>query len=125
MAHQGLWLCGPPGVGKSTVGYELFVAIYRTGRKAGYVDADQVGMCHPASSDDPHNHTLKAPKVGAVWRNFQAEARYPTRLGVPVVMTSSCRAPPLSAMLEPQCCRSKTGRRRCVLNRPLFDRRDR
>jgi hypothetical protein len=72
MTHQGLWLCGPPGVGKSTVGYELFVAIYRTGGKAGYVDADQVGMCYPASSDDRHNHTLKALNVGAVWRNFQA-----------------------------------------------------
>ena len=72
MANQDLWLCGPPGVGKSTVGYELFVAIYRTGRQAAYVDADQVGMCYPAPSDDPHNHTLKALNVGAVWRNFRA-----------------------------------------------------
>src|SRR6516165_4274867 len=74
MAHQGLWLCGPPGVGKSTVGYEVFVAIYRTGRKAAYVDADQVGMCYPAPRDDPHNHTLKALNVGAVWRNVQPES---------------------------------------------------
>ena len=72
MAYPGLWLCGPPGVGKSTVGYEIFVAIHRTGRKAGYVDADQVGMCYPAPSDDPHNHALKALNVGAVWRNFRA-----------------------------------------------------
>jgi hypothetical protein len=72
MAHSGLWLCGPPGVGKSTVGYEIFVAIHRTGRNAAYVDADQVGMCYPAPSDDPHNHTLKALNVGAVWRNFRA-----------------------------------------------------
>jgi hypothetical protein len=72
MAHPGLWLCGPTGVGKSTVGYEIFVAIHRTGRKAAYVDADQVGMCYPAPSDDPHNHTLKALNVGAVWHNFRA-----------------------------------------------------
>ena len=72
MAYPGLWLCGPPGVGKSTVGYEIFVAIHRTGRKAAYVDADQVGMCYPAPNDDPHNHTLKALNVAAVWRNFRA-----------------------------------------------------
>jgi hypothetical protein len=71
MALPGLWLCGPTGVGKSTVGYEVFVAIHRTGRKAAYVDADQVGMCYPAPDDDPHNHTLKALNVGAVWRNFR------------------------------------------------------
>jgi hypothetical protein len=72
MARPGLWLCGPTGVGKSTVGYEIFVAIHRTGRKAAYVDADQVGMCYPAPSDDPHNHTLKALNVGVVWHNFRA-----------------------------------------------------
>jgi hypothetical protein len=72
MVHPGLWLCGPTGVGKSTVAYEIFVAIHRAGRKVAYVDADQVGMCYPAPSDDTHNHSLKALNVGAVWRNFRA-----------------------------------------------------
>ena len=77
MSHPGLWLCGPTSVGKSTVAYEIFVAIHRTGCKVAYVDADQVGMCYPAPRDDMHNHTLKALNVGAVWRNFRAAgARY-------------------------------------------------
>jgi hypothetical protein len=59
-------------VGKSTAGYEIFAAIHRTGHRAAYVDADQVGMCYPAPTDDPFNHRLKAVNVAAVWRNFRA-----------------------------------------------------
>jgi len=72
MTFDGLWLCGPTGVGKSTVGYEIFASIHRSGRKAAYVDADQVGMCYPAPGDDPYNHRVKAANVAAVWRGFRA-----------------------------------------------------
>ncbi len=72
MAYPGLWLCGPPGVGKSTVGYEIFVAVHRSGPKGAYIDADQVGMCYPTPGEDPRNHHLKSANVGAVWRNFQS-----------------------------------------------------
>ena len=43
-----LWLCGPTGVGKSSVGYAIFQQVYRSGIKVAYVDLDQVGLCYPA-----------------------------------------------------------------------------
>lgn len=69
MAYPGLWLLGPTGAGKSTIAYEIFVALHRTGLRSAYVDADQVGMCHPAPAHDIHNHELKARNVAAVWEN--------------------------------------------------------
>lgn len=60
-----LWLCGPPGVGKSAVGCEIFMQVYRSGIKASFLDFDQVGLCYPApeplsrtsvSSGDGHRH---------------------------------------------------------------------
>ena len=39
-----LWLCGTTGVGKSTVGYRVYVDVLRSGIPAAYVDVDQVGL---------------------------------------------------------------------------------
>lgn len=64
-----LWLCGPSGVGKSSVGYALFE---RAGPHAAYVDLDQLGLCHPAPADDPDNHRLKALNLGGVYAGFRA-----------------------------------------------------
>jgi hypothetical protein len=33
-----LWLCGPPGVGKTAVGWEIFTQLTGAGIPAGYVD---------------------------------------------------------------------------------------
>jgi adenylylsulfate kinase-like enzyme len=41
------WLCGPPGAGKSAVGYEIFMQVDRSGIRAGFLHVDQVGMCYP------------------------------------------------------------------------------
>jgi hypothetical protein len=67
-----LWLCGPPGVGKSTVGYEIFLQVYSSGIKAGYLDFDQVGLCYPRPAEDPDNHHVKAQNLGAVWPTYKA-----------------------------------------------------
>jgi adenylylsulfate kinase-like enzyme len=67
LAGVVLWLCGPPGVGKSTVGWVL----YRGLSGAAFVDIDQLGMCFPESPDDPGRHRLKARNLGAVLANFQ------------------------------------------------------
>ncbi|GIJ60890.1 AAA family ATPase [Virgisporangium aurantiacum] len=64
-----LWLCGPSGVGKSSVGYALFEQL---GPHAAYVDLDQLGLCHPAPADDPGNHRLKARNLGGVHAGFRA-----------------------------------------------------
>lgn len=43
-----LWIDGPSGVGKTTVGWELFRRLSREGMRLGYVDIDQIGMCYAA-----------------------------------------------------------------------------
>jgi adenylylsulfate kinase-like enzyme len=67
-----LWLCGPSGVGKTSVGYELFDQLSAAGTATAYVDLDQLGLCRPAPGDDPHNHRVKARNLAAVWSGFRA-----------------------------------------------------
>jgi broad-specificity NMP kinase len=61
-----LWLLGPSGVGKSTVGR----LVYRALDRAAYVDADQLGLCYPSTDDDPENHRVKSSALGALWPDF-------------------------------------------------------
>ena len=67
-----LWLCGATGVGKSTVGFELYLRTVRAGLSTAYIDLDQVGFCSPAPADDPGNHRVKARNLAALWRTFRA-----------------------------------------------------
>lgn len=67
-----LWLCGPSGVGKSSVGYEIFRQVYQSGIKAAYLDFDQVGLCYPSPGEDPANHDVRAQNLGAVWPTYRA-----------------------------------------------------
>ena len=66
-----LWLCGPSGVGKSAVGYEIFQQVCRSGIKAGFMDFDQFGLCYPSPADDPNNHCVKAQNLAAVWPTYR------------------------------------------------------
>jgi hypothetical protein len=59
------------GVGKSSVGWEIFTQLKDSGIKTGYGDADQLGLCYPVPEDDPVNHRVKSRSVGAVYRNFR------------------------------------------------------
>ncbi|WP_158842064.1 hypothetical protein [Saccharothrix deserti] len=65
-----LWLLGPSGVGKSTVGWR----VYRTLDRAAYVDTDQLGLCYPAPADDPETHRVKSAALGALWPEFKGAA---------------------------------------------------
>lgn len=67
-----LWLCGPSGVGKSSVGYELFEQLSQAGTAAAYVDLDQLGLCYPAPDDDPRNNRVRARNLGEVWAGYRA-----------------------------------------------------
>lgn len=62
-----MWLCGATGVGKSTVGFPLFLDVVRGGVPAAYLDLDQLGFCGPFSGD-----RVKAANLAAVWANFRA-----------------------------------------------------
>jgi adenylylsulfate kinase-like enzyme len=66
-----LWLCGPMGIGKSSVGWEIFTQLKNADIKTGYADADQLGLCYPLPEDDPVNHRVKSLNLGAVYRNFR------------------------------------------------------
>jgi hypothetical protein len=67
-----LWLCGPPGIGKTSVGWEIFTQLTRAGIEAGYVDIDQLGICYPEPALDPGRHRMKARNLGAVVANYRA-----------------------------------------------------
>ncbi|MER5183990.1 AAA family ATPase [Streptomyces sp. NPDC002896] len=67
-----LWLCGATGVGKSTVGFEVYQRVLRAGVTAAYIDLDQLGFCHPVPHDDPGNHRVKSRNVAAVWGTYRA-----------------------------------------------------
>ena len=66
-----LWLIGPSGVGKSSVGWAIFSGLYRGGIKSGYVDLDQLGLCYPQPADDPDNHRVKAANLAVVWPTYR------------------------------------------------------
>ena len=69
---QILLLCGPAGVGKSTIGYQLYLRCLESGVTAGYIDLDQIGFLTPPADGDPANHKLKAANLAALWRTYHA-----------------------------------------------------
>lgn len=62
-----LWLFGPSGVGKTTVGREIAARLGKAGVKAALVDTDMIGLCRPESDADPEHHRLKALNLAALW----------------------------------------------------------
>jgi adenylylsulfate kinase-like enzyme len=51
-----LWLCGPSGVGKTAVAWQIYSELRRSGVPVGLVDIDQLGICYPEQPDDPGRH---------------------------------------------------------------------
>lgn len=67
-----LWLCGPPGVGKTSLAWRMYSRLRAAGVAAAYVDIDQLGMCFPERRTDPGRYRLKARNVTSVVANFAA-----------------------------------------------------
>ena len=67
-----LLICGPTGVGKSAVGFQLYRRYLRGGLTIGYVDLDQIALVRPDPAGDPGGHQLKAGNLAAMWRTYHA-----------------------------------------------------
>src|SRR5215475_9394177 len=67
-----LWLCGPSGVGKTTIAWQVYRDLARSGQHVGYVDIDQLGMCFPEPAADPGRHRLQATNLDTVVTAFAA-----------------------------------------------------
>ena len=65
-----LWVCGPPGVGKSSVGWTVYARLSNAKTDCAYVDIDQLGICSPEPADDPRRHRLKARNLESLISNF-------------------------------------------------------
>jgi hypothetical protein len=61
-----LWVYGPSGVGKTEVAWRLAAGLVAAGAPVGYVDIDQLGLCHPERPDDPGRFRLAAANLAAV-----------------------------------------------------------
>lgn len=72
MSVPMLVISGPPGVGKSTLAWQVFSRGTSAGLDLAMVDLDLLGAAWPAPADDPHQSRLKAQNLTAVWTNFQA-----------------------------------------------------
>jgi hypothetical protein len=67
-----LWLCGPAGVGKSTVSWQLYTELADSGARVGFADTDQLCMCYPAPPGDPGRQRVKALNVASIVASFRA-----------------------------------------------------
>lgn len=63
-----LLVCGPSGVGKSSVAWEIFVTLVRSGVPVATLDLDVVGYGPPPSFG---SFEMKLSNLGSVWRNYQ------------------------------------------------------
>ncbi|GAA2583331.1 hypothetical protein SMC26_22425 [Actinomadura fulvescens] len=59
-----LWICGPVGVGKSTIGFEVFLQIVREGVRAAYADVKQLGFMSGAGEVWKANLAAMVPVFG-------------------------------------------------------------
>ncbi len=87
-----LLVCGPAGVGKSTIGFELYRRCLRTALTAAYVDLDQIGFLAPHADGDPRNHRLKARNLAGIWRTYRAAGATHLVVSGPVENQAALRA---------------------------------
>jgi adenylylsulfate kinase-like enzyme len=105
-----LFLCGATGVGKSTVGFEIYMGDLNAGRAAAYIDLDQIGFCSPATAAD-ESHAVKAANLAAICANYEtAGARQLIAVGpVESVQAAATYAAALPAA-DMTLCRLHAGR---------------
>lgn len=107
-----LWLCGPPGVGKSTAAWEIYSVLTERRVDCAYVDIDQVGILSPTPPSDPERVRIKARNLGALGLNFMdAGARGMVVSGVENPLTGLPGGLPRAPVTpsSPNVCRNAVG----------------
>lgn len=69
---RAVLICGPTGVGKSTVGFGLFNNLLADGRTAAYLDLQQLGFLADLPDDAPGGHEVVAGCVADLWEQYRA-----------------------------------------------------
>jgi len=118
-----LLITGPAGVGKSTIGFALYMRCLSAELTAGYVDLGQIGFVSPGTPGDRSQHRLKARNLAVMWRNYHAAgARHLVatgRLESEAAVRTYCAALPAASIT---LCRLPAGR--AELTRRVMSRRD-
>ncbi|MER6506539.1 hypothetical protein ABT158_06960 [Nonomuraea sp. NPDC001636] len=65
-----VWFSGATAAGKSTVGYEVFGRVHRSGVRAAYVDLRQVAALRPSTEEE--GRRLRARGLAALWDGYRA-----------------------------------------------------
>ncbi|MBI0298747.1 hypothetical protein JBE04_30885 [Streptomyces sp. PRKS01-29] len=71
-------------MGKSAVGFEVYLRTLRAGFTVAYLDLDQIGCRSPVPEDDVGNHRVKARNLAALWRNYRAAGAHALVITGPV-----------------------------------------
>lgn len=68
---RAVLICGPTAVGKSTVGFGLFMRLLGTDRTVAYLDLQQLGFLADLPAEGPSRHEIIAGCVADLWRQYR------------------------------------------------------
>jgi hypothetical protein len=88
-AGHVLWLLGPSGVGKSTIGFRAYLDIVGSGRVTAFVDIDQLGFFDPPIDT---RTDLQARNLAATWDEFTTAGAELTVVVGPIGSRAEARA---------------------------------
>ncbi|WP_328581631.1 hypothetical protein [Streptomyces sp. NBC_00370] len=75
ISYELLLIGGGAGVGKTSVAWEVSVALQASGTAHCLIEGDFMGQIHPAPADDPHLTGITERNIAAVWSNYAALGR--------------------------------------------------
>jgi adenylylsulfate kinase-like enzyme len=78
-----IWISGPRGVGKSTMAFELFTRLLKSGTAAGYIDLAQIGFLAAPFRADGRRHDIEVLNANFVANSFAAS-------GARIIIVSGC-----------------------------------